>query len=144
MISNARDPQKTNLAGCVQKFARNVDRLSASLGETIEEKTRDEIQSTGYVLHTLETALWCNLITKSYAECVQLAVNLGGDTDTTASVAGALAGARYGFHTIPESWREALRAKDLIDDCLFDVSLEEDVAPWITRIRNSFSKRKPS
>lgn len=87
----------------------------------IEEKTRDEIQSTGYVLHTLEAALWCALNTESYAECVLAAVNLGDDSDTTACVAGALAGAMYGYRAIPERWLESLRGKDLIESCLFEV-----------------------
>lgn len=85
----------------------------------IENKSRDEIQSTGFVLHTLEAALWCNLNTESYAECVQEAVNLGSDTDTTACVAGALAGAIYGHDAIPEQWLKTLRGKDIIDACLF-------------------------
>ena len=85
----------------------------------IENKSRDEIQSTGFVLHTLEAALWCNLNTESYAECVQEAVNLGSDTDTSACVAGALAGAIYGHDAIPEQWLKTLRGKDIIDACLF-------------------------
>lgn len=87
--------------------------------EDVEAKTRDEIQSSGYVLHTLEAALWCALHTKSYAECVLEAVNLGSDTDTTACVAGALAGAMYGYDAIPQQWVETLRGKSVIDACLF-------------------------
>ncbi|WP_367117556.1 ADP-ribosylglycohydrolase family protein [uncultured Parolsenella sp.] len=47
------------------------------------------------------------------------AVNLGDDTDTTGAVAGALAGIVYGIEGIPDTWLETLRAKDLIDACLF-------------------------
>ena len=79
----------------------------------IENKSRDEIQSTGFVLHTLEAALWCNLNTESYAECVREAVNLGSDTDTTACVAGALAGAIYGYNAIPEQWLKTCVEKTL-------------------------------
>ena len=86
----------------------------------IENKSRDEIQSTGFVLHTLEATLWCNLNTESYAECVREAVNLGSDTDTTACVAGALAGAIYGYNAIPEQWLKTLRGKDIINACLFE------------------------
>lgn len=90
--------------------------------ESVEEKDRDEIQSSGFVLHTLEAALWCNLRSESYAECVKEAVNLGSDADTTACVAGALAGALYGYRAIPDKWVETLRGKDVIDACLFETA----------------------
>lgn len=79
----------------------------------------DEVRSGGYVVDTLDAALWCLCSTSSYAECVLTAVNLGNDTDTTGCVAGALAGAVYGFGAIPEEWTCALRGKDVIDSCLF-------------------------
>ena len=78
-----------------------------------------EVNSGGYVLHTLDAALWCLANTASYRECVLTAVNLGSDTDTTACVAGALAGARYGCGSIPAEWLEALRGKEIIERCLF-------------------------
>ena len=62
----------------------------------IGEWSEDEINSGGYVVHTLQAALWCLLNTKGYAQCVLRAVDLGRDTDTTAAVAGALAGLWYG------------------------------------------------
>jgi ADP-ribosylglycohydrolase len=62
--------------------------------------------STGYVLHTLQASLWCLLKTSGYAECVLKAVSLGEDTDTTAAVAGALAGLWYGAKQIPKKWAE--------------------------------------
>jgi ADP-ribosylglycohydrolase len=46
-------------------------------------------------------------------------VNLGDDTDTTACVAGALAGAMYGFGSIPREWLDQLRGRDVIEACLF-------------------------
>jgi len=79
----------------------------------------DEVKSGGYVVDTLNAALWCLVNTGSYAECVLAAVNLGSDTDTTACVAGALAGAVYGYDAIPAEWLKALRGKDVIERCLF-------------------------
>lgn len=58
----------------------------------IEDWSRDDVRSTGFVIDTLGVALWCALKTDSYADCVLTAVNLGDDTDTTACVAGALGG----------------------------------------------------
>lgn len=76
----------------------------------------DEIKSTGYVVDTLEAALWCLLTTDSYRDCVLKAVNLGGDTDTIAAVAGGLAGALYGYDAIPLEWRETLIKRDYIEE----------------------------
>lgn len=76
----------------------------------------DEIKSTGYVVDTLEAALWCLLKTDSYKECVLKAVNLGSDTDTVAAVAGGLAGALYGYDAIPKEWLEKLQRREYIED----------------------------
>lgn len=87
--------------------------------EGIRGLPRDEIRSTGYVLDTLGAALWCACNTDSYEECVTEAVNLGGDSDTTACVAGALAAALYGYDSIPRQWLNQLRGKEVIERCLF-------------------------
>ena len=71
-------------------------------------KHRDQIQSSGYVAHALEAALWCVGRTGSFEEAVLLAANLGDDADTTAAIAGQLAGAIYGLDGIPSRWREKL------------------------------------
>ena len=87
----------------------------AGVGELPEEA----VESGGFVVHTLEASLWCLLNTDSYEECVLKAVNLGRDTDTTACVAGALAGVVYGCDAIPAAWLDELKAKPVIERCLF-------------------------
>jgi ADP-ribosyl-[dinitrogen reductase] hydrolase len=79
----------------------------------------EEIKSSGYVVDTLEAALWCLTTTNSYKDCVLKAVNLGDDTDTTAAVAGGLAGIKYGMKNIPGEWIKTLANKRLIEKCLF-------------------------
>jgi ADP-ribosylglycohydrolase len=64
----------------------------------------ENIKSGGYVVDTLEAALWCLLNTDDYKSAVLKAVNLGGDTDTVAAVAGGLAGIYYGYDSIPAAW----------------------------------------
>ncbi|MBQ6455167.1 MAG: ADP-ribosylglycohydrolase family protein [Eggerthellaceae bacterium] len=87
--------------------------------DTVVTWQRGEVRSSGFVLDTLGAALWCFANTDSYADCVLAAVNLGSDTDTTACVAGALAGAFYGIDAIPARWMESLRGKEIIEACLF-------------------------
>lgn len=79
----------------------------------------DAVKSSGFVLDTLGAALWCALHTNSFSDCVLTAVNLGDDSDTTGCVAGALAGAMYGYESIPAEWIDALRGRELIEQCLF-------------------------
>lgn len=76
---------------------------------------RDEIRSSGYIVDTLEAAIWCVLTTDNYRDCVLKAVNLGDDTDTVASITGALAGALYGYDSIPKEWINTLRCRDYIE-----------------------------
>ena len=84
----------------------------------IAELPESEIKSTGYIVDTLEAAVWCFINTDSYKDCVLKAVNLGGDTDTIASVAGGLAGIYYGRDSIPQEWRDAVIKKDEIAEII--------------------------
>jgi ADP-ribosyl-[dinitrogen reductase] hydrolase len=65
---------------------------------------RDEIRGTGYVVASLHAATWAVSRTTSFETAVLLAANLGEDADTTAAVAGQIAGALYGVSGIPERW----------------------------------------
>lgn len=73
-----------------------------------------DISSSGYVVHTLEAALWCLLNTDTYEQCVLKAVNLGDDTDTVGAVAGGLAGIYYGARGIPEAWLDVVARRGYI------------------------------
>ena len=84
----------------------------------VAARPADEIRSGGFVRDTFDAALWCLATTSSYAECALAAVNLGEDTDTTAAVAGALAGIVYGIEGIPAEWLAKLRGTDVIEACL--------------------------
>jgi ADP-ribosylglycohydrolase len=78
-----------------------------------------EIRSSGYVVDTLEAALWCLITTDSYRDCVLKAVNLGSDTDTVGAVAGGLAGIYYGYDAIPQEWLEQIARRDYIERLAF-------------------------
>lgn len=77
---------------------------------------RVQIKSTGYVVDTLEAAIWSFFNSKSYKEVVLNAVNLGGDTDTIAAIAGGLAGIYYGFNDVPNLWIQNVIGKEKIVD----------------------------
>lgn len=86
------------------------------LRANIQDLPEEHIQSSGYVIHTLEASMWCLLTTDTYKDAVLKAVNLGQDTDTTGAVTGGLAGLLYGFGSIPVNWVAQLaRQKDIAD-----------------------------
>lgn len=79
----------------------------------------NEIRSSGYVLDSIEAAIWCLTTTESFRECLLKAVNLGHDTDTVAAIAGGLAGLYYGYENMPKEWLNAIQKKEWIEDmCL--------------------------
>jgi ADP-ribosyl-[dinitrogen reductase] hydrolase len=77
-------------------------------------KPRSTISASGYVVHSLEAALWSVGRSGDYRQSVLSAANLGEDADTTAAIAGQLAGALYGEPDIPEEWLQKLAWRDRI------------------------------
>jgi ADP-ribosyl-[dinitrogen reductase] hydrolase len=77
-------------------------------------KGEHEIQGSGYVVRSLEAALWCFWQTTSFREAILRATNFGDDADTTAAVCGQVAGAYYGESGIPKSWLDRLAKGDEI------------------------------
>lgn len=76
--------------------------------------SEDEIQSTGYVLHTLEASVWCFINSDCYEECVLKAINLGEDTDTIAALSGALAAVYY--KSVPKKWKSKVVKHKWLDE----------------------------
>ena len=94
----APSTQTLPLSGALQSVAQG----------DYKTKAENQIKGSGYVVKSLEAALWCFWRTDSFEACVLLAANLGDDADTTAAVAGQLAGAFYGESGIPERWLHKL------------------------------------
>ena len=76
---------------------------------------RHDIGSSGYVAHSLEAALWSIGRTSDFRSAILTAANLGGDADTTAAIAGQLAGALYGISGIPKEWLAKLAWREEIE-----------------------------
>lgn len=117
-LTDAPDKQtvKEALAEAAAFFADEAEISSYErlFAPDFEDLPLSAIKSSGYVVDTLEAALWCLLKTDSYRACVLLAANLGDDTDTVAAVAGALAGILYGYGAIPSDWVESLAKTEMI------------------------------
>ncbi|CAO4153355.1 ADP-ribosyl-[dinitrogen reductase] glycohydrolase [Methylorubrum extorquens] len=82
--------------------------ITAIAAGSWHQKSRDEIHSSGYVINTLEAAVWAVANTLSFEEALVLAVNLADDADTVGAITGQLAGALYGASAIPERWLHPL------------------------------------
>jgi ADP-ribosyl-[dinitrogen reductase] hydrolase len=89
-------------------------KIAAIAAGSFKKKNPPEIRGTGYVVESLEAALWAFDRSKSFREGALLAVNLGDDADTTGSVYGQIAGAFYGSEQIPPEWRAKLTMHDFI------------------------------
>ncbi len=100
-------------AEAFEHFSRLCDENFAALPE-------EKISAAGYVVCTLEAALWCLLNTDDYKSLALKAVNLGEDTDTTAAVAGGLAGIFYGVEAIPDEWLTVLKRRDYLEKICAD------------------------
>ena len=94
---------------------RSEGLLSVVRGE-YQAKSDEDIRGAGYVVDCLEAAMWCVHRGESYEETILLATNLGDDADSTAAVAGQLAGALYGEKGIPKRWLELISHREMIAD----------------------------
>ena len=91
-----------------------VAEVDAVAAGSFLRKRPPEIRGTGYVVESLEAALWAFASTDTFRDGALAAVNLGDDADSTGAVYGQLAGAHYGKDAIPRSWREVLAMRAVI------------------------------
>lgn len=101
LINKAFQPAEPKLQ---EISGRNWDLVSGS-----------EIRGSGYVVKSLEAALWCFASTNSYEEAILKAANLGDDADTTGAICGQIAGAYYGLSGIPTAWKQRLHDYSMIE-----------------------------
>lgn len=115
-----KSPEKSSVISALKKAEKyysdykEIKHYKRIFDEKFIDTDSSLIKSSGYVVDTLEAAIWCLLNTDSYKDCVLKAVNLGEDTDTVAAVAGGLAGILYGYDSIPKEWINTLVKSDMI------------------------------
>ena len=82
----------------------HINVLDRILNDNIGELKESDIESSGYVVHTLEASLWSLINSNNYIEATLKAVNLGNDTDTNGAVTGSMAGLIFGLDNVPKDW----------------------------------------
>ena len=92
----------------------SLSKYDRILKDNILDYKINEISSLGYVVDTLECALWIFLNAKDYKETIIATTNFGNDTDTIGAIAGSMAGIVYGINSIPDEWLSKLMRKDYL------------------------------
>ena len=155
------------LAGKRKLFVRELSKIKDEISCRVDKKWVDlyarifdfknfrklkakDIKSDGYIVSSLEAALWCFLTTKDYRTCVLKAINLGSDSDTTAAIAGGIAGLYHGpLGDVPlceNEWYMALRNREVIDElrALEPSERKEYVVVYSTPVRWEGMSKKES
>ncbi len=134
-------------AYCSQILAEIPDipqELQKLLNTNFHEIKEDDLKTRGYSLNTLTIALYAFFTTDTFSDCLTRAISVGGDTDTQGAVAGALAGAYYGYAAIPETWQNTPMRHDYIVDLADRLHKSEDVATKVLYIINKSDRKMPA
>ncbi len=99
---------------CMIEYKDEINYFSRIINKNLLSLNEDDILSSGYVVDTLEAALWCFLTTDNYKDSILKAINLGDDTDTIAAITGGLSGVFYGIESIPDNWIQCIALKEEI------------------------------
>ncbi|MDD5542092.1 MAG: ADP-ribosylglycohydrolase family protein [Acidobacteriia bacterium] len=108
--STQKDPRPV----CMDRLFGAQNNLWKNIFDEIDYLDEDDLIASGYVVDTLQSALWCFLKTRSFEEALIMAVNRGNDVYALAAVTGALSGAHYGVKNIPSRWLDALEHRDAL------------------------------
>jgi ADP-ribosylglycohydrolase len=100
------------------RFNDELSNYMRLLSLDIPSLAESDINSSGYIIDTLEASIWCFFKHNTSYDVILSAVNLGLDTDTTGAVAGGLAGLIYGTESIPTEWLNSLARKEEIQDLI--------------------------
>lgn len=110
------DDADTPLGDALDYVGTDVpDELLTALRPLARGESPDTLETSGYVVHSLQTALHDGLVADSAEDAIVTAVNRGGDTDTIGAIAGAVAGARFGASQLPDRWLGAIDEVDELE-----------------------------
>lgn len=98
----------------LREVYQNKEAELEQLEKYIRPDELDNVTGSGYVVDCLKSARYA-LQQNNYQDVIKTAISLGRDTDTTACVAGGIAGLYYGFEAIPKKWIEQLKGKEMVD-----------------------------
>lgn len=113
ILQDAENPWESAVSNLLDIFPANSGERN-ELEQQIKPDNLYEVQGSGYVLDSLFSAKWaCGR--PNFEETVKAAISLGNDTDTTACIAGGIAGMKFGIEGIPKRWRENLRGKEIYE-----------------------------
>lgn len=108
--SGEKDPRRV----CIERLFGEKDNLWKNIFTEIDYLELDDLIASGFVVDTLQSALWCLLKTDTFEEALIAAVNRGEDVYTMAAVTGALAGAHYGIENVPARWLDVLEHREAL------------------------------
>ena len=94
----------------------SINMYNRLLKQDIRDLKINDINSSGYIVDTLEASFWCLLTNSSYENTIIEAINLGQDTDTIACICGSMAGIIYGMNSFPSRWLDKLQKKEYLLD----------------------------
>ena len=106
-----------------------------------EYTPESEIKGSGYVVDSLECAIYSIMNTNNFEDAVLMAINTGYDTDTIGAITGSLAGVLYGEENIPDRWKNRLKKKDELDlislkyHCLLDSKKKNNLESMLSDIK---------
>lgn len=106
--------EKAQIVFSESELGKELEAYQRILDGSLLDMPNEKINSSGYVVDTLEASIWCLLQTHNFKETLLKAVNLGDDTDTVGAVTGGLAGVYYGYTKIPTEWIKVLIKQDQI------------------------------
>ena len=126
LLNNAdKESALRNCASTAMKYYNNREQFKKDLSGYMRILSLDiphlaekEINSSGYIIDTLEASIWCFMKHDNSRDIILAAVNLGLDTDTTGAVAGGLAGLVHGETSIPTEWFNSLARQNEIEDLI--------------------------